>query len=197
MTSHPEFPHFFNVLKNNSAVFTSWKGDVFRQGLPRWMSLPYRFTGVGSVFAGGRWGVQGLMPAVYASADLMTLNAEAYFKARRYGWTTAQFLPQLVVDMRWEFQVVLDLTAAATRKALKVTKKEIMNCDWVAAQATGCEPVTQAIARAAFEHLAEGLVVPSARRAQGVNLVYFPSHRRDGTVIRTLHEADIPFMHGL
>src|SRR5256885_1874032 len=55
----------------------------------------------------------------------------------------------------------------------------------------------KAIARAAFEQLAEGLIVPSARLKGGVNIVFFPSHRRDGTLIQTLDEANVPFTHGL
>jgi RES domain-containing protein len=194
---HKHFPHFFNVLKNNPALFTARAEDVFRQGVPQWISLPYRFTGVGSVVKGARWSVKELMPTLYGSTELATLAAEAYYKSRRAGWTPAQFQPQLTVHMRWELQAVVDLTNAATLKALKVTTKEIVTCDWEAEQAKGDEPVTQAIARAAFENLAEGLVVPSARRKGGVNLVYYPSHRRDGSVIQTLNEAAIPFMHGL
>jgi RES domain-containing protein len=194
--AHNDFPHFFKVL-SDPKWFTSWKGDVVRQAPPRWMSRPYRFTGVGSAFAGARWSVQRLMPSVYASTNPAILNAEAYYKGLRYGWTKAHFKAQLIVGMHWELQAVLDLTAAATLKALKVTNKEILNCDWAGAQTAGLEPVTQAIARAAFEHLAEGLIVPSARYAGGVNIVYYPSHRRDGSIIDTLDEANIPFMKGL
>ncbi len=197
MTPHKGFPHFFDVLKNNPALFTPRAEDVFRQGVPRWISRPYRFTGVGSVFVGARWSVKSLMPTLYGSTELATLAAEAYYKSHRYGWTPAQFQPQLTVPMRWELQAVIDLTSAATLKALKVTTKDIVTCDWETEQAAGQEPVTQAIARAVFENLAEGLVVPSARCKGGVNIVYYPSHRRDGTVIQTLNEAMIPFMHGL
>jgi RES domain-containing protein len=185
MAPHPDFPRFFDVLNKNLGLFTSRKENVYRQGLPRWMSLPYRFTGVGSVSAGGRWSVKRLMPALYASTDLMTLSAEAYYKCLRYGWTPTQFQPQLVVQMRWELQRVVDLTSATTLNALKLTKDAIVDCDWFGEQAAGREPLTQAVARAAFENLAEGLIVPSARRVHGVNLVYYPTHRRDGTVIQT------------
>jgi len=197
MTPHADFPRFFDVLKNNPALFTRRQEQVFRQGLSLRMSLPYRFTGVGSVITGGRWSVRGLMPTVYASTDLKTLFAEANYKARRYGWRPAQFQPQLTIQMHWELHKVLDLTNAITLRALKVTKKVIVNSDWFAEQAADREPVTQAIARAAFENLAEGLIVPSARRKGGINLVYYPTHRRDGTVIQTLDEANIPFLHGL
>jgi RES domain-containing protein len=195
-TAHKNFPHFFKVLAD-PALLTLWKGDVVRQSKPRWMSRPYRFTGVGSVFAGGRWSVKGLMPTVYASIDPITLNAEAYYKGLFHGWTKADFNAQLIVGMHWKLQAVVDLTASATLKALKVTHREIVSCDWDAEQIAGHEPVTQAIARAAFENLAEGLIVPSARRKGGVNIVYYPSHRLDGTVIQTLDESNIPFMHGL
>lgn len=197
VTAHARFPYFFRVL-SNAARLTPWQGDVVRQSTPRWMSRPYRSTGVGSVFAGARWSVKGLMPTVYASTDPATLSAEANYKGLRYGWTPADFHARLTVGMHWELQAVVDLTVAATLKALKVTTKEIVSVDWDAEQTAGGEPVTQAIPRAAFEHLAEGLIVPSARRQGGVNIVYYPSHRRDGTVIQVLDPTGLPpDMHGL
>ena len=196
LTAHQHFPAFFKAL-SEPAWLATWKGDVVRQSAPRWMSLPYRFTGVGSVFAGGRWSVKGLIPTVYASTDPVTLNTEAYYKGSRYGWTKEDFNAQLIVGMDWELQAVVDLTSPATLKALKVTNMQIVSCDWRAEQAAGREPVTQAIARAAFENRVEGLVVPSARRKGGVNVAYYPTHRRDGTVIQTPDEASVPFIHGL
>src|SRR6267378_3833339 len=109
VTAHTSFPHFFKVL-SNPAWLTTWKGDVIRQSTPRWMSHPYRFTGVGSVFAGARWSVKGLMPTIYANTDPVTLNAEAYYKGLRYGWANADFNAQLKVGMHWELQAVVDLT---------------------------------------------------------------------------------------
>lgn len=195
-TAHKQFPHFFNVLAD-PARYTAWQGKVVRQAAPRFMSRPYRLTGLGSVFKGARWSVKGLMPTIYASTSPDTLNAEVYYKALRYGLRPADLKTQLVVWMHWELQAVLDLTSPTTLRALKVTKGEIINCDWDAEQSAGREPVTQAIARAAFEQQAEGLIVPSARHKGGVNVVYYPSHRRDGTVIQTLDEANVPFIHGL
>ncbi len=196
VTAHKDFPLFFRVL-GDPARLTSWQGDVVRQAAPRWMSRPYRFTGAGSVLAGARWSVKGLMPAVYASTDPATLSAELHYKGLRYGWTTADFHAQLKVGMHWKFQAMVDLTAAATLRSLKLTNREIVNCEWETEQAAGQEPVTQAIARAAFENLAEGLIVPSARRKGGVNIVFYPNHLRDNTLIQTLDEHNIPFMHGL
>jgi RES domain-containing protein len=197
MISHPDFPRFFEMLKNNTGLFVSWKGNVVRQSAPRWLSEPYRFTGVGSVFAGGRWTVKGLMPTVYASTDPATLSEELNYKGLRYGWSPADFKTQLRIGMHWELQKVLDFTSAATLKALKTSHSEMVKCDWDTEQKAGREPLTQALARAAFENLAEGLIVPSARRPGGVNIVYYPSHRQNGTVIQALDAAAIPFTHGL
>ena len=197
ITPHLDFLWYFDLLAANPALFIPWKGDLVRQSVPRWLSEPYRFTGVGAALTGARWSVKQLMPAVYASTDPATLSAEANYKGQRYGWTQSDFKTQLIVGMHWELQKVLDLTAAATLAALKVQTKELLQCDWRAEQSGGTEPMTQAIARAAFENLAEGLVVPSARLPGGVNVVYFPTHRRAGTVIQMLDPASIPFAHGL
>jgi RES domain-containing protein len=151
-TAHADFPKFFKAL-SEPALFTAWKGDVVRQSIPRWLSEPYRFTGAGSLLAGGRWTVQRLMPTVYASTEPDTLHAEAYYKARRYGWTRADFNAQLIIGMHWELQAVLDLTSAEILRLLKVKKSEILQCNWSAEQKAGRESLTQAIARAAFETL--------------------------------------------
>ena len=199
-TAHKDFPHFFATLDPSAhpGLFTSWKGDVVRQALPRWLSTPFRLTGLGSVLKGGRWSVRGLMPPVYASTDPATLADEANYKGLKYGWTPADFLTQLRIGMHWELQRVVDLTLPATLAALKVCTADLMTCDWEAEQIADREALTQAIARAAFERLAEGLVVPSARHPGGVNIAYFPSHRLNGTLLELLNpDALPPDMHGL
>lgn len=100
--------------------------------------------------------------------------------------------------MNWQLQRTLDLTDPAIRRALQVRVTDILNCDWPGEQGAGREALTQAIARAAFENLAEGLVVPSARHPGGVNIVYYPSNRLPGTVIDVLDPAGLPpDKHGL
>lgn len=112
---HPQFDRFFATLKRAPALFVPFGADVFRQTQPRWMSLPYRFTGIGSVMSGARWSVKGLIPTLYASLDPQTLSAEVYYKALRYGWKPSEFPgPQLVVRMHWDFKRVLNLTVPAS-----------------------------------------------------------------------------------
>jgi len=185
------------MVLQSAAMYAPWRGDVVRQSKPRFMSQPYRMTGAGSVIKGARWSVRGLMPTVYGSNNPATLAAEANYKGLKYGWTAADLKAQLMIGMHFELQSVVDLTAAATQQALGVTLNDTINCDWDAEQTAGREALTQAIARAAFEREAEGLIVPCARLTGGVNLVYYPTHRRTGSTIQTLNPTDIPFMHGL
>ncbi len=198
MRAHPNFSHFFAVLTEHPECLAPWEGRVLRQAPPRWLSAPYRFTGAGAVLAGARWSVRGLMPAVYASTDPDTLNAEVYYRGREYGWLPEDFHPRLTVGMRWEMQRTLDLTQPATLQRLRLNPKELIHCDWLAEQTAGREALTQALGRAAFEHLAEGLVVPSARSVDGINVVYFPCHRLPGTRIEVLSANLLPpDLHGL
>ena len=69
------------------------------------------------------------MPTIYASTNPATLAAEANYKGLRYGRTKADFNAQLTVGMHWELQAVVDLTAPATLKALKVKRRDIEGVD--------------------------------------------------------------------
>ncbi len=195
-TPHPDFPRYFTVLAN-PALLTAWSGDALRAVLPRWVSRPYRLTGVGALLSGGRWNVMKLTPAVCFSTTVETANAEAEAWARRYNLPVSALKPQTRFTARLEFQSLLDLTATTTLTALGISTADLTTCDWKAEQDADRESLTQAVGRAAFERMAEGLVVPSARFAGGVNVVLFPSHRRDGSRVVVADEASIPFMHGL
>lgn len=196
MTPHPDFPRVFAALKDG-ALLRPWRGDLLRATAPRWVSRPYRLSGAGALLAGGRWNNPKLIPAVYLADSVDTLNAEAEAWARRHGWRVADLKPQTRITVRLELQAVLDLTAPDTLRILGVTTDRLTACAWKADQDAGREALTQAIARAAFETMAEGLVAPSARHPGGANLVFFPCHRRDGSIVRTNDEDAIPAMHGL
>lgn len=197
-TPHPKFAHFFGVLNGAAApARVAYVGNVFRSALPRWMSAPYRLTGVGAVVTGGRWNVRNLMPALNFGTTAAVAAAEADAEAIRNGWPVGSLNPQTRVAFNLALHSVLDLTDAAVRKALGVTRTALTKCDWTSDQSAGREALTQAVARAAFETLAEGLIVPSARLPNGVNVVIFPAHLQPASSV-TAHQPDqIPFVHGL
>jgi RES domain-containing protein len=193
---HPDFPQYFAALAD-PALLRPWSGDVLRTALPRWVSQPYRLTGVGALLSGSRWNVMKLFPAVCFSTAVATANAEAEAWAQRYGFAVSALKPQTRFTARLEFQALLDLTSGPALGALGLNTADLTTCDWKAEQDADREALTQAVGRAAFERMAEGLVVPSARHPGGVNVVLFPGHRRDGSRVVVGDEADIPFMHGL
>jgi len=82
-------------------------------------------------------------------------------------------------------------------KALSLKKTDLTTCDWDAAQTAGDEALTQAVGRAAFETLAEGLIAPSARLKGGRNIVVFPTHLKPGSSITARDESKIPHVKGL
>jgi len=136
------------------------------------------------------------MPAIYFSMTQEVALAEADAKAKRYGWASLSYPAKTLAAFQLKLHAVLDLTDAATLKALNVKKKELIGCDWEAEQLALQEPLTQALSRAAFETFAEGLVVPSAR-ANGANVIVFPTNLKLGSAINAHDEANIPFVHGL
>jgi len=195
---HPRFPAFFNLLRAEAAnLFTAFEGDVFRSTQPVWLSKPYRLTGVGAVLTGGRWNVQNLMTAVCFSANAATTAAEADAKANRYGWTAAEMRPQTRIALHVQLQATLDLTRPAILMAIGLSAADLTGCDWRSDQDDGRESLTQAVGRAVFENLGEGLVAPSARHDGGVNLIYFPSNRREGSLVAAHHESEIPHVRAL
>jgi RES domain-containing protein len=197
-TAHPQFSKWFAVLGGPGAPpRVPWDGDVFRASLPKWMSRPYRLTGVGSVLTGGRWNLVRLVPALNFGTTAEVTAAEADAKARRNHWPPGSFGPQLRVGFHLTLQSLLDFTDAAVLKALGVKNADLVGCDWLADQVADREALTQALGRAAFETEAEGLIVPSARLKGGVNIVVFPAHLRTGSTIMAHDEHQIPFVHGL
>jgi RES domain-containing protein len=161
------------------------------------MSRPYRLTGVGSVLAGGRWNVQKLIPALYFSTDAATVTAEADASAVSAGFPSGSIEPQTRIAFALKLQSVIDLTDANLLGNLGLSADQLLTCNWQSEQSNGREALTQAISRAAFEHIVEGLVVPSAQRPGGVNVIVFPAHLLQTSNITAHNESQIPFVHGL
>ena len=197
-TPHPQFAHFFAALSGAGALpRVAFVGDVFRSTAPRWMSRPYRLTGVGSLLAGGRWNVRNLIPAVYFGATAAVAAAEADAKAIRNGWPPGSLHPQTRAVFHLDLHSVLDLRDPVVRRGLGVSVTALVRCDWEAEQAAGREALTQAVGRAAFETLAEGLVVPSAQVPRGFNVVLFHAHLQPASIVTVHQSHQIPFVHGL
>jgi RES domain-containing protein len=141
---------------------------------------------------GGRWNPRGLCAAVYASLEPETALCELLAtlcdgRPVRTGDTARELAgaaPCVLVGMECRLRKTLDLTDPAVRRALGVSARSLAASRWEHQQNKGREARPQALGRAAFEAGAEALVVPSARRRGGRNLVVFPENLGRGSALR-------------
>ena len=89
-----------------------------------------------------------------------------------------------VVAIEIALSRVLDLTSGEILKPVGVTEEELRTEDWRKVQEQGFEPLTQALGRAIFAAKGEGLLAPSARVENGVNIAYFPKNKSRGSKVR-------------
>jgi hypothetical protein len=82
----------------------------------------------------------------------------------------------VLVSIQVCLQRVLGLIDPGVRKTLGVTRGQLVGEDWRAVNRAGCESLTQAIGRLAWDAEWEGLLLPSAADPGGVNLIVFPGN---------------------
>jgi len=83
-------------------------------------------------------------------------------------------LPRTFLGVRLELTKVVDLNEGRLRQRLGVSLGRLLNEDWRRINDAGTEAATQAIGRAAYEAGFQGIVVPSAAKRSGANIVVFP-----------------------
>ena len=182
--------HAFDDLRQQIAdkrdLLRPWKGAAYRVTTLDYPSPKSILLGQGSFLHGGRWNAIGSFRAVYGSTEDTVAVAESRATAE-YAHVPLPFrTPRLLVAIELELQAVLDLTAADVRTSLGVTLQELATEDWRKVQEAGIESLTQTIGRAVFVNGGEGLLVPSARVALGVNVVYFPQNHREASNVTVL-----------
>lgn len=148
-------------------------------------------SGEGAAKMGGRWNPRGIR-AVYGSLDVITATCEAYQNFVDYGFPLSNVLPRVMAGAEADLQAVLDLTKTVQRRKLGVPLRDLVNDDWHKCQAEGKDSTTQIIARACHFLKLEGLLVPSARRKGGQNLVIFPDRLLPGSSLKLLGAKDLP-----
>ena len=101
-------------------------------------------------------------------------------------------MPRVTVAVRIELTGVLDLTDGVNRSTMRVSAHRMLREPWREEQAAGREALTQALGRLAYELGWEALVVPSAARRGGVNLIIFRDNLARGTKIEIVNVGDLP-----
>jgi RES domain-containing protein len=193
MAQHPDSDRLARALVKCAQHLCTWGGEVFRAASPQYANKDDVLTGAGSKTAGGRWNPPNSFRTIYTSLDLETAVAEALAHFRYYRFHVSAALPRVLVSFEAKLRRVLDLTDGGIRRLLGVSARRILAEPWREKQKRGREALTQAIGRLAYHANIEALLVASAGRRGGVNLVVFPANLDPPkSWLRVINKDDLP-----
>lgn len=190
---HPSSQRLARSLLRCMGQPTSWSGHAYRSSSVAYANRDDLITGAGSKSAGGRWNPPGAFEAVYTSLDPHTALDEALAHFRHYRLPIESAMPRVIVSLEVCLRHILDLTSGEIRRRIKVSERRLLGEPWRELRDRKKEAITQAIGRLAWEGEWEGLLVPSAARPRGLNLIYFPGNlRTPDSWIRIINRSQLP-----
>jgi RES domain-containing protein len=176
MKYYPEGNRLRAALGRCERHLTTWSGELYRSASPKYANKDDLITGAGSKAAGARWNPPGSFHTVYASLEVETAVAEALQHFRHYGLPVSKAMPRVIVALEAKLERVVDLRDGSVRRVLAVSEKRMLSEPWREKQKKGREALTQALGRLAFDLDFQALLVPSAARRGGSNLIIFPAN---------------------
>jgi RES domain-containing protein len=193
MVEHPDSGRLARAIEKGLAHCSRWSGDVYRSSSPAYASKNDLLSGVGSKRSGARWNPPNSFCAVYTSLDVHTAIDEALSHFRHYGLPITKAMPRVIVFVNARLLRTMDLNDRDIRKLLRVSRRQLVNSPWREEQKHGREALTQAIGRLVFAAGCDGLLVPSAVRTGGLNLIVFPDHLKPpASRLKIINERDLP-----
>jgi RES domain-containing protein len=156
-------------MSNPTEITAEYRGVAFRNVSQRFATTLDALSTRGSRAWGGRFNVATEFGVLYLSCDLQTCLNELEHAARYEGVFVEEKLPRTIVGVRVILKNVLDLTNPLTRKKLKLSKRILIDTEWIKENVMGKEAATQIIGRVAKAAGFEAILVPSAR-CSGKNL---------------------------
>jgi RES domain-containing protein len=172
-TPHPDFAALKARWEARLSEAKPYQDTAYRFVPPKFANIRDFLSGEGSRITGGRWNPKGL-PVVYGSREPETAFAEVFASHRYYKLPIAMALPRVVAAFEFAVDTMFDLTGERILDVFGVALERIEAESWRAARDSGAESTGQAIGRAAWELGLQGLLVPSAERPGGTNVVLFP-----------------------
>jgi RES domain-containing protein len=187
----PEVQALFDIIAKQRLAPTTFEGVLYRSVGTRYANEKDFLTGAGAAYYGGRWNPPRLA-AVYGSMEIDTAVAEAFQNFPQAGFSLSAIRPRVIAAVDAKLRVVFDLTDSTNRRRIGFRRSDLIEEDWKAIQDSGEESWTQCIARGCFAAGFEAIVVPSARRREGKNIVVFPSALKDGSRLKIVGASDLP-----
>ncbi|WP_076347092.1 RES family NAD+ phosphorylase [Paludisphaera borealis] len=192
MSHHPDSPRLERAVTRLLPAAVPFQGVAYRSASPRYANLHDLLTGAGARLSGARWNPPGSFPSVYLSLDPHTALDEVLAHFHHYALSIPSAMPRVTVAVSASLQRLLDLTDAEVCSSLRLSRRRLLTEPWREMQAAGEEAVTQAVGRVAFHAGVEGLLVPSAARAHGVNLIVFPANIDRSSLLEVLGAEELP-----
>jgi len=187
----PEVVELFEIIADLFAQAEGLDNVVIRNVGAKYATKNNFYSGAGAAKTGGRWNPKGL-EAIYTSLDVETAKLEAYQDFIYRGFLLTAITPRVTAGAKVKLSKVLDLTDVKVLKKIGFTKKELILEDWRAIQKARDESWTQAIGRGVYVAGFEGLIVPSARKDDGKNIVSFPKRLAKTSKIDILGADQLP-----
>ena len=192
MTPHPESARILRAAERIGQLSIPWSGTGYRSASPRYANGDDLMSGGGSMKAGARWNAPSSFPAVYCSLDPHTALDEVLSHYRFFGIPIETAMPRVIVSIRIQLHRILDLTRGKTRSALHVSEERMLGATWRAEQKAGREALTQSLGRILHDLGWEGVLVPSAARKGGVNLVIFRDNQDPTSTLEIIKLDQLP-----
>jgi RES domain-containing protein len=192
VTPHPNYKAIHEAVRRVLPNATPFRGILYRACDPTYANTRDLLTGDGSRKYGGRWNAPGGFAVVYLAQTFEGAVAETLGVAGRYGFDPVARLPLTLVAVSAVLAAVLDFTDARVRKTVGVTLTAMNAYEWKRENRAGREALTQALGRAAFEHGADGIIVPSAVKRTFRNLNVFPANLRKPAVLSISRADKLP-----
>ncbi len=175
------YSRFRRALLANPKAQRPWRGTSYRVTTLRYAHAEDILSGEGSYQFGGRWNAPGSVRAVYGSLSDVAAVAESRSMADYAGIPYPFRTPRLLVAIEFDLARVVKLTDPISCAALEFLLDEASQEDWRRLDEDGLESLTQAFGRACFDSGLNGILAPSARVPDAVNVVYFPGNRTGPT----------------
>jgi len=190
-TDPPEVVELFEIIADLFPDAEGWDGVIIRNVATKYATRNNFYSGAGAAKTGGRWNRKGL-EAIYTSLDVETATLEAYQDFIYRGFLLTAITPRVTAGAKVKLSKILDLTDPKILKKIGFTKKELIEEEWRAIQKAGVESWTQAIGQGSYLAGFEGLIVPSARKKDGKNIVIFPKRLAKTSKIDILGVDQLP-----
>lgn len=156
-------------------------------------SVPLEFArpeqivdGAGAMKSGARWNAPGSIHALYCSLNPGTAAEESMRLFEAAGLKRATVKPRLIVGIRYRLKAIIDLSQFVSAIP-GVDLAELLAEDWREINADGRETLGRALCDARVE----GLLAPSARVPDAMNLVVFPGNLRRTSRQQVLEAAEL------